>query len=127
NHLWRRHMPSTTQRWGQDGPGRFLGIGITFFVFSMLLVLFRASTFHAASEIYTALVGLHGFDWSSLPQYYPSYSGIYSQVKGFGIPWSETTVVVGFIVCCFAIIWLFPNSQQIMGYYEPGLNTFKKG
>jgi D-alanyl-lipoteichoic acid acyltransferase DltB (MBOAT superfamily) len=64
-------------------------------------VVFRALTLHDAATVWTGMVGLGGFEWSAP-----------------GLGWE---VFVLILVCGF-IVFLLPNTQQIMGRFDPAYN-----
>lgn len=106
-------------------PGRVLGIGLTFFVVVLAWVFFRADTFGSALSIVRAMLGMTGI---SIPD------GIGLRL-GSLTPWlaekgvrftlgggREFTMTFVWVLTLLPIIFLAPNSQQIMGKFKPALD-----
>ncbi|MFM8333415.1 MAG: MBOAT family O-acyltransferase [Candidatus Methylumidiphilus sp.] len=97
NHIWHALRASL----GHDLEkitlvGRLTGGFLTFIAVVFAWVFFRADSLHAALSISSAMFGLNGF----------SFTGHFQLSK---------------IAQALAIVWLMPNTQQIMGQFEPAL------
>ncbi len=78
---------------------RSLGVFITFFVVALFWVMFRAENIDAALTLYQAMFSFSGFDLNHIQP------GLY----GFSM-----------LAALFFIIWLLPNSNEIMSYCPYG-------
>jgi D-alanyl-lipoteichoic acid acyltransferase DltB (MBOAT superfamily) len=97
NHGWRRLLKWLHPEVGQEGGVRlpWLSRGVTFTAVVFGWVLFRAESFESALQIYRGMLGFHGITaasdgWTSLG---PAYL---------------------FAVVLLALVWLAPNTQEIM-------------
>jgi alginate O-acetyltransferase complex protein AlgI len=97
NHAWRIFRPTT---W-KPGSGRAKIAGrvlLTYFCVLAAAIVFRAPSLSAALGMFAGMAGLHGL----VPQ------GVTSGTLGDHRAWA-------LVAAAFAIVWAFPNSQQIMG------------
>lgn len=105
--------------------GRILGISVTFFVVVLAWVFFRADTFDGALSIVRAMLGMTEI---SIPD------GIALRL-GKLTPWlaengvrftlgggREFTMTFVWILALLPIIFLTPNSQEIMNRFKPALD-----
>jgi D-alanyl-lipoteichoic acid acyltransferase DltB (MBOAT superfamily) len=91
NHLWRTFLPAEGRiRQIVSGP---LAIGLTFLSVLVAQVLFRAPNVGSAIAVYAGMIGLHG--------------------KGALIAAEQHAKVC--LVLTFFIVWLLPNTQEILG------------
>jgi alginate O-acetyltransferase complex protein AlgI len=89
NHAWRIFVPHNSKlRKPFITP---INIGITFLAVLAAETVFRADTLSITWTIYGSMVGRHGF----------------------GVAWSRFQIVE--IVALFAVVWLMPNTQEILG------------
>jgi D-alanyl-lipoteichoic acid acyltransferase DltB (MBOAT superfamily) len=130
NHAWhqvRKALGHDLKR--STLPGRFAGMTLTFVVVVIGWVFFRAKNFDAALSI---LRGMAGFNGTTLPG---SWYGLFhwrlvQLMDSVGIHfWSpiegENYNMLGWIVTLLALVWLAPNTQQIMAAFKPALDEIK--
>jgi D-alanyl-lipoteichoic acid acyltransferase DltB (MBOAT superfamily) len=124
NHGWQRlhkcfwHKP----------PSKFMhafSVLITFLVVVVAWVVFRADSVNSALAILKAMAGMNGFNlpdawllkWGRLGQWLVhqgvEFNNTNRLFKGGEINW---------IVISLLIVWMAPNSQQIMANFKPALN-----
>jgi alginate O-acetyltransferase complex protein AlgI len=97
----------------------------TFLAVAAGWVIFRADSFHTAAGILQGMAGMNGFllpdewlhRWGKLGQWlmahgYATPPFSYPLIKGGAINWIWISLLV---------IWLAPNTQQIMALHRPGL------
>lgn len=125
HQFWQK----TRHRLGHDlssstRTGRSLGIALTFLVVVVGWVFFRADSWSTAVSILGSMTGLHGV---SLPE------GLLLRLGSFGAwlvqlgleptPGGGRVFVMTYlwIVLLLPIVFLAPNTQQIMGRFEPAL------
>ena len=123
NHGWR------ALRGGPGNPGfvaRWAARLLTFTAVSVAWVFFRADSFSASLTMLRGLAGLNGV---VLPAHYadvlggmePLVSGLgvsFGALPAYGGGWQMVTLagLLGFV-------WLLPNTQQLMGKFEPALDA----
>jgi hypothetical protein len=103
NHAWR----GLRQKLGQDLdggslPGRLAGGFLTFAAVVFAWVFFRADNLQAGLAISQSMLGLNGF----------AFSGHFQLNR---------------IAELLLIAWAMPNTQQVMGRFEPALPIREKG
>jgi D-alanyl-lipoteichoic acid acyltransferase DltB (MBOAT superfamily) len=125
NHAWhalRRwlgHDLSRSSPWG-----RAAACLVTFLAVVAAWVLFRAESLASATAILRAMAGLNGL---VLPDIWQARWGAFGAWLGqAGVPFGVTpalprTGVVHWIWILLAVIWLAPNTQQIMAGSRPAL------
>ncbi len=100
---------------------------ITFLFVSILWVMFRAESFDAAKQIYEIMFGAKGIRIPSqflsiIPQssdFYPLIaSHIVTSAYYKGLP------EISMFALCIFIIWVCPNTYQIMQKFAPALDTY---
>jgi len=90
--------------------GRLAARAITLLAVSLAWVLFRAESLAAAGRIYEAMLGLNG--------------SVLTIHRKFAVFEKQEVAMLGLIVpCVLAAVWLLPNTQQIMGRYDPALDV----
>jgi alginate O-acetyltransferase complex protein AlgI len=95
NHLWRLFVPIESRlRRSFEG---FPAIALTYFCVLISFVLFRSSDMHQAFTIYGGMLGLHGI----------------GDVHGLHL---AVIQIVGLAL----IIWLMPNTQELLGEQQKG-------
>jgi alginate O-acetyltransferase complex protein AlgI len=96
NHAWRVFGPNESKR-----TSRFHSIiwktPLTFLAVTMGWIFFRANSLGDAFDMLAAMRGWHGF-----------------APNGFQPPWA-------LLATSFAIVWLTPNSQQLLATFNPSL------
>ena len=114
NHAWR----ALRRAMGQDlnrstWLGRAVARAITLLAVGVTFVLFRAESVSAAGRIYTAMLGLSG--------------SVFTIHRKFVVFEKPDVALMGLIVLAvLAVVWLLPNTQQIMARYEPALDSARK-
>jgi D-alanyl-lipoteichoic acid acyltransferase DltB (MBOAT superfamily) len=109
---------------------RPIGHVVTFVAVVGAMVFFRAATLHAAINIVQGMVGLHGV---YLPQtMLQRLGGLGIQLQHLGVrasppDWFPFNDMVLWIVALAAIVFLAPNTQQILARYEPALGAKEAG
>jgi len=122
NHGWR--AVRTQLGYGKSHwLGRASSILLTFIAVIFAWVFFRAADLRSALYLIESMFGLHGF---SLPE---SMAGnnIFNGFAGRDVLFAglltniqaNTTTVCLWVTTLLAIVWLLPNTQQIMASYEP--------
>lgn len=106
NHAWH----ALRRRLGQDPeqplskPAHLMSVLFTFLVVSFAWVFFRADDLHHAMTIVQAMLGQNGFDLHAANSLV-----------------SHTTR--NYLLIAMSIVWLAPNTQQIMQNFRPALDT----
>jgi hypothetical protein len=130
NHAWHQVRKAL----GHDlkcstSLGRFAGMALTFLVVVIGWVFFRANNFEAALAILSGMVGLNG---ASLPGswYGLLHWRLVDLIGGMGIHFAplpaikgDVDAMIGWIAALWALAWLGPNTQQIMGAFKPALEN----
>lgn len=123
---WRR------KRRGEKGkpppPGRartWLYRAITFGALVSSMVLFRAESWTAVSGMYRAMLGFNGYP---IPQRLRFLFGpLAPQLEAIGIGFGAAPFLPVFAVLTLppllAVVWFLPNTQQIMAYERPVLES----
>ena len=107
NHAWRVFGPR------RAGPGGRIGrIALTYLAVLAGAVVFRASSLGAAGSVLAGMAGLHGL-------------GLPSALGTRGMLAAARTV--GWLGGLYAIVWLAPNTQQIMRGFAPALEAVCAG
>ena len=133
NHLWR----NLRRKMGQDlrystAMGSFLGCALTFLAFVFSLAFFRTKDLNSAELMAGGMLALHGI---ALPLEWKNQLGFLEPVVTFlGFSFQKLNARVmdtGFSSDAFKslfylsiLIWLMPNSQQIMDKYFPALTPY---
>jgi D-alanyl-lipoteichoic acid acyltransferase DltB (MBOAT superfamily) len=121
NHGWRELKARLG--WGERGRLAQLGSGLlTFLAVVVAWVFFRADSFDSANNLLAGMTGIHGI---SVPI---SLENRLANVAAFlpirfegNFPNTELDSIGAFGSIAFglALIWLFPNTRQIMRSYKP--------
>jgi D-alanyl-lipoteichoic acid acyltransferase DltB (MBOAT superfamily) len=134
NHAWLYLL--TTLGYADKKPNsiwQFFSMLLTFFVVILGWVFFRAPDVKTALDIISGMLGLHGFIFPNglLPQNLAlileqhgitcGRLAVFSSVEG------GTTAMILWIAVLWASVWLLPNTQEILGRYEPALDTHSTG
>ena len=110
NHLWRHQV---TRRAGKNRvstpAGRFIARFITFIAVVFSWVFFRAEDFDSAIYMTNTMLGFNGFDWSA------GWDAWTTNIHS-----TESFLKRRLPVLLF-IVWLMPNTWQIMRRFEPSL------
>jgi D-alanyl-lipoteichoic acid acyltransferase DltB (MBOAT superfamily) len=125
NHGWRELRRRLGQDIHRSTPwGRRLGCLVTFLAVVVGWVLFRAESLPAAHNMLSGMAGLNGF---ALPDVWlAKWGGVGQWLAQQGVSFDDTrglvrTGLINWIVILLAIVWLAPNSQQIMVRARPAL------
>jgi len=107
--------------------GHFAGMMLTFLVVVVGWVFFRAENFDAALSILSGMASLNGI---TLPS---SWYGLFhwrlvQLIESMGIHFGplpaisgNADMMIGWIVALWGLVWLAPNTQQIMAGFKPVL------
>jgi alginate O-acetyltransferase complex protein AlgI len=124
NHGW--HELKGRLGWGEGGRlAKFTGGGITFLAVVVAWVFFRADSFVSAWTLLSGMAGLNGV---SLPVTIQSrvaslageFVSLHLVFKGLAPSTSVSPVGVSLSIAMgLALVWLFPNVQQILANYRP--------
>lgn len=124
NHAWR----SVKRRLGLAHDGgrlsRFFAVALTFFCVVVAWVYFRADNLAQANTIVSAMAGANGV---TLPYRWLEKLGTAGAwLAGLGVVFQNTTVFGGggeinWLAASALIVWLAPNTQQLMRGYQPAL------
>jgi len=136
NHAWRWFGPKA------DGKnrGRFIeagfaasGVLLTFVAVIAAQVMFRATSAHAAFQMFSGMIGLHGIDPIPVPNTAMAVLRPLGPVHDFltkthhilAVPTEDSTPSPARLALLFFIIWALPNSQTIMAKFSPTLSEIK--
>ena len=127
NHIWHTFL---NQRGCSINPAygwrKVLTIALTFLAVTLAWVPFRAESYSAASEILGAMFGLNGLSLPSrladltpwLADWSVTFDGMFNHDLA---PWSSGLIwLTGLAI----VIWLMPNTQQIMEQFRPTLDGY---
>jgi len=123
NHAW----VAVRQALGIRGGGRLghaAGVAITFVAVLFAWTLFRAPSLPVAVTMLAGMVGLHGI---SLPAALaPAFGPIASTLAAHGVAFTlgggaQFVTTWAWIVVLLPIVFLAPNTQEIMARFEPAL------
>ena len=127
NHAWRalrRRLgqdPDRSSRWG-----RMAGCAVTFVAVVAAWVVFRSDSLDTATAILRAMAGVNGV---VVPDVWLVRWGRFGEwLSGMGVvfgpnPALAGTGVVHWIWILLAVVWLAPNTQQIMAASRPALGV----
>jgi hypothetical protein len=107
-------------------PGRVLGMAVTFLAVVVGWVFFRAESFDGALNMLAGMAGMNGV---SLPDAIGLRLGTTATwLGGVGVVFTpgggrDFTMTWVWIVALLPIVFLAPNTQQIMSRYSPALPT----
>jgi alginate O-acetyltransferase complex protein AlgI len=130
NHGWHQLRTSLGQDLTQGTPaGRLAGMTLTFLAVVVAWVFFRAADLKAALNMVTAMAGWHGviYPHNVLP------AELVNAMAGWGLSFGDLplfartpgdiTSALSWIAGLWALVWLAPNSQEIMAAFNPSLET----
>jgi D-alanyl-lipoteichoic acid acyltransferase DltB (MBOAT superfamily) len=119
NHAWRAlgvKLPG----------GRVVSVALTFVCVVLAWVYFRADNIAHANAIVSAMFGANGV---TLPyRWLDKLGAAGAWLAGHGVVFQNTSTFGGgmqmnWLVICALIIWLAPNTQQLMRAYTPALGV----
>lgn len=130
NHAWQ----FVTRKLGLTGvlrgAGRPIGIFVTFSAVTIAWVFFRASSLPHAVAILRGMTGINGIrlptQWESRFDQLGVHLNSWVTFADMGATFAGHRQIM-LTSLCLAIVWLLPNTQEIMVNFEPGLNTTGKG
>lgn len=102
-----------------------LSVLLTFLAVVVAWVVFRADSISTAVGILKAMAGLNGF---ALPvEWLAKWGGLGQWLAMHGVAFSNTAAVIKgaaliWIVVCLMLVWLAPNTQQMLMHFKPALN-----
>jgi len=130
NHWWRTlrralgHNLSRSTR-----AGRVLARLITFIAVVLTMVFFRADSVDTAMAILKGMAGMNG--WALPDAGFYALGALGSYLTSVGVPFSALSAreviepdAVMWISTLLCIAFFLPNTQQIMGKFQPGLNLY---
>lgn len=127
NHGWREFRRRLGHNLHQTTPwGRRAGCLLTFIAVVAGWVLFRAPDVEAATAILRAMAGFNGL---VLPEvWFARAGGVGPALAALGIEFGATpalprTGVLNWIWILLLVVWLAPNTQQIMAVAKPALGV----
>ena len=91
-------------------------------------VFFRAESFGSAVVMLKGLGGLNGV---AMPLHWePMFGGLAETAKGLGLSFAPVTAYHGsdqvlMVAAAFLLMWLLPNSQEVMREWEPALSNVR--
>jgi alginate O-acetyltransferase complex protein AlgI len=106
-------------------PMHALSVLVTFLAVVVGWVVFRAENISTATAIVKAMAGMNGF---VLPDVWLPKWGAFGQwLAQQGVPFSNSKALIkggaiNWILVSMLIIWIAPNSQQMMINFKPALN-----
>jgi D-alanyl-lipoteichoic acid acyltransferase DltB (MBOAT superfamily) len=125
NHAWRALRVKLGDDLKRSTPwGRALACLITFLAVVAGWVIFRADSMASAAVMLRGMAGLNGF---TLPDHWlPKWGEFGAWLAAHGVTFADTrglvrTGLVNWIVILLAVVWLAPNTQQIMRRCRPAL------
>ena len=129
NHGWRKLRRALGHDLGRSTrAGRALACVITFTAFVLSLVLFRAGSVDTAMAILKGMAGMNGWALPDAGFYELGVFGSY--LKSAGVPFSALSAretvepdAVIWISTLLCITFFLPNTQQIMGKFQPALDA----
>jgi D-alanyl-lipoteichoic acid acyltransferase DltB (MBOAT superfamily) len=127
NHAWSSLLESR----GGRIPGSRLVAGWGGRIFTFLAVLvawifFRATHFTDGCQLLLGMSGANGFVIAGDPLFYKSVPAMRAFLATFGATVDPQAIMATLLGLLFVAVWFFPNSQQILAAYDPGLLTYGK-
>jgi len=126
NHGWRSLRGSVGGGSARGGRwGEYVSRSLTFLAVIVGWVFFRAGTFTDAVRMLQGMTGVNGF---STPSYFAEAGNsmavvaVLSEFEWIGRP--TRLLVAMFWILVFFVVWLAPNTQQIMGCYNQALDPY---
>ncbi len=125
NHVWLALRRKLGHNQRQSTPwGRRAGCALTFVAVVAGWVVFRAESVPGALNMLSSMAGLHGFTlpdvwlakWGGFGQWLAAHGATFENTRGL-----VRTGLINWIVILLCVVWLAPNTQQIMNHYRPAL------
>ena len=127
NHAWRvvaRNLWPDKVRYARVMTP--IGHVLTFVAVAAAMVFFRASTLHAAINIVRGMIGLNGVELPGTLLARLGSAGVWLQHIGIHATppdWFPFDEMLLWLVALAAIVFLCPNTQQMLAKYEPALGV----
>jgi D-alanyl-lipoteichoic acid acyltransferase DltB (MBOAT superfamily) len=125
NHAWRMRRPRTTTHGAvRCHIGRHASRALTFVTVVIGWVFFRAESIADASRILAGMSGATGF---RTPAYFADAVDsmpLIRVLRDLGLPAPPAGVLLIVLSGLLALVWLAPNTQQIMGSYSRALDPY---
>ena len=126
NHAWR----TLRRSFGHDLSrttlvGTWIARLTVFVAVVVAWVFFRATSFAAALTILAGMAGRRGF---ALSNTYAAQLKVVADGSLIGAVFpqlSPESLLAGSLTTLFILVWLLPNTQQLMADYEPALEVYK--
>jgi hypothetical protein len=130
NHAWRMFGPKLNK----DKLSRWVATGVTgskvlltFVAAVAAMVVFRASSVSDAMRMLAGMIGLHGFDAIPVPSTLMSVLQHLGPISTFltkshhilAVPIDDSIPAPASLALRLFIVWVMPNSQQIMAKFSP--------
>lgn len=118
NHLWNELCDRFKWSYLKDNKAyRVLATGITFFCVVMAWVFFRIQNMSAVKSMFKSLFGFNGFILSQDSYLFQIDNRVAHLIhKITGISGNSISFTVSLLMMTMMMVWLFPNSQQIVRY-----------
>jgi len=100
NHAWRTFTPKWSASFGSHFFGRIVSVLVTFLAVVFAQIFFRADSIEDAFTVTRGAIGTYGI-------------GPFPHTRPDLFPWMALALL-------FAVIWLLPNTQEILGQYSSG-------
>ena len=127
NHAWTTFLEARGSRVaGNALLGGWGGRLLTFFAVLVAWIFFRASHFTDGCRLLIGMSGANGFVVPSDPLFSKSVPAIQSFLETCGSAADPQVIMGAMLMALFVIVWFFPNSQQLLAGYNPGLLTYGK-
>lgn len=136
NHAWRMLTPDSHRQKRELWMTRLVTLSKVLLTYSAVLaaqVMFRASSVHAALQMFSGMIGLHGLDAIPVPgilirileETGPLATFLTDRHHFFVVSRSDSLPPPASLILRFFIIWALPNSQTIMAKFSPTLTAIR--
>jgi len=129
NHVWHKFRQAMGQNIEQSlsWPLHALSVLVTFLAVTVAWVIFRSPDIHTAIAILKAMAGFYGYalphewlsEWGAVGQWLSMHGIIFNAKKVPEIAGMDG--MINWMVVFLFIVWMAPNTQQIMAIYKPVL------
>jgi alginate O-acetyltransferase complex protein AlgI len=127
NHSWRIYGPKSENTSAENHRFSVVAAEVLMTYLSVLIgqVFFRAASVGQAIDLLSGMVGLHGFEHEIAVGKrlitFGNRFGVPHEIFGIALTSSSLPLALqaGYIVVGFFIVWMCPNSQQIMAAADP--------
>lgn len=125
NHVWTEMLKKQGGVWTLLFSG-WRGRVLTFFAVMVAWIFFRAKSFSEGWLLVVSLFGAGGLLDPVDPLFYKSSPVLGVFVRQLGFAFYPQTTIVLCLILLLVIAWFFPNSQQMLRRYNPGIITYGK-